>query len=365
MFNKKNYKKVIILVLALVMILGTVALAAEGVYQKNLTATYGKIKFNYEGSDVTSQIESTYGAPAFIAGGISYAPVRAIADLVGVDIKWDEKTNTAYITDPKVEEHRKQLDDKDDAIAELKAKIEKLENKVKEEEKKEEVSKGDLKSLEASLNKKYSEYEKVEFDISLKESGNTITMEITTNLGHTRDEQNWIRMNYSDKKYLIENAVTEVEREFKNAAITGNVYDSFSRRNLYTFRLNANGSVTISNNDYGGYYDDRYYDDRYYDDRYYDDRYYDGYVDTRVRSEFKSEGISDAKLVKIDYSGRTAYLEIDIPADAESKWNSLSTSVKRSMLEYISSGIDSGYYYGNIDYVEVRIYAGPKLIGTY
>lgn len=358
MLNKKSLKKVIITILALTMVLGTVAFAADSIYTKKLTATYGKVKINFQGSDVTSQIEQMYGAPAFIAENKTYVPVRSIGDLVGVDIEWDEKTNTAYITDPKIEEHKNQLNEKNKEIAKLELKILELE-KVKKEEKKEEVSKTDLKSLQASLNKKYSEYEKVEFDIVLKESGKKITIDINTNLGNTRDDQNWIRMRYSDKKYLMEDVVEQVRKEFKDADISGNIYDSFSRRNLHTFKLNSNGNVSIS----GGNYDDRYYGDDYY--------YGDGYVDRTVRDEFDSKRIYDAKLIKLDYRGKSADFSIDFPKGYKDIWSGLTDNQKIAMLDSISREIeyeyeyDYDYNYRYLDYIDGRIYSGSDLVGIY
>lgn len=360
MFNKKSYKKVIITILALTMILGTVTLAAEGIYTKQLTATYGKIKFNYEGSDVTSQIEEIYGTPAFISEGRSYAPIRAIADLLGVDIDYDNTTHTAIITDPREDEHRKQLDDKDTEIAKLKAEITKLEKevkKVKEEEKKEEVVKKDLKSLQTSLNKKYSEYEKVEFDIVLKEEkSNKITIDVTTNLSQTRDEQNWIRMRYSDKKYLMEDLVDQVKKEFKNADITGTIYDSFSRKNLYTFRLNTNGTVSITNSDYIGGNSD-YRPGAGSLDSYVDDQFYREY------------GITGARLYDSNYG--TWYdesFEIYFPDTSSNttEWNRIKNNYDiEYVLDRISKEIEYEYNLDYDRYIYIDIKKGGTLVGTY
>lgn len=360
MLNKKNFKKVIITILALTMVLGTVAFAADSIYTKKITATYGKVKINFEGSDVTKQIEQMYGAPAFIAENKTYVPVRSIGDLVGVDIEWDEKTNTAFITDPKIAEHKRQLNEKDKEIALLELEIAKFKKAEKEEVKKEEEKK-DLKSLQASLNKKYSEYEKVEFDIVLKENGKKITIDINTNLANTRDDQNWIRMRYSDKKYLMEDVVDQVKKEFKDADISGNIYDSFSRRNLHTFKLNTNGNVSITDGYYGGYYGDDYY-------------YGDGYVDRTVRSEFDSKNIYDARLIKLDYRGRDAYFEIDFSKTYEDKWKGLENHQIISMLDSIAREIIKeydynyaydDYYYDYTDYVDGKVYMGSQLLGTY
>ena len=352
MFNKKSYKKVIITVLALTMILGTVALAAEGIYTKQLTATYGKIKFNYEGSDVTSQIESNYGTPAFVTQGRAYAPIRAIGDLLGVDIDYDNTTHTAKITDPREEEHKKRLDEKDIEIAKLKAEITKLEKEVKEE-KKEEVTKNDIKALQEALNKKYSEYEKVTFDIVLKDTNNKITIDATTNLSNTRDEQNWIRMRYSDKKYLMEDLVDQVKKEFKDADVSGVIYDSFSRRNLYTFRLNTNGTVTINSTGYDGFNDGR-------------DNV--GTLNSYVYREFMDYGVANASLYRSSWGRLDETFEIYFPENDlnTTEWNKLkNTSNIEYILDRISREIEYEYNLPYDGYMYIDIKKGTTTVGTY
>lgn len=88
MFKDGRYKKVLATTIMLVLALSTVAIAANNVYDKKLTATHGRIKFKVDGKDVTSQIESKYGSPAFVVkeyGSRSYVPVRAIAELMGLE----------------------------------------------------------------------------------------------------------------------------------------------------------------------------------------------------------------------------------------------------------------------------------------
>jgi hypothetical protein len=350
MFNKKNYKKVLISVLALMMIFGTVALAAEGIFDKKLTATYGRIKFTYKGNDVTKLIETQYGTPAFTVDGRAYAPVRAMADLLGVDIDYDNNTHTVKITDSKEESYKLDLDKKNKEIEEMEKEIEELKNEVKKI-KDGTVDKGDLKSLETSLNKKYGEYEKVEFDVVLKENKDNISIDINTDLRNTRDEQNWIKMKYSDKKYLMEDVVAEVKKAFPNTDVTGNIYDASSRKNLYTFRQNKNGSLSITNNDSG------------YD---YDYGYGYGNLDSYVESEFYRNGINNARIYRSNSGRWDDSFEISFTDTSanESAWNRLSDSTIDSMLDRIAKDIEY-YYNSNYDYIEIEVYRGSTRLGTY
>lgn len=350
MLNKKSYKKVIITILALTMILGTVALAAEEIYTKQLTATYGRIKFNYEGSDITSQIEEKYGAPAFVVVDKAYAPVRAIADILGVDIEYDNITHTAIITDPKAEEHKKQLGDKDKEIADLKAKIEKLEKTVKEEVKKPDPVKTDLKSLQTSVNKDYGYYKDVTFDISLIEKTNGINVEINTTFMNAKNEYNWGRMTASERKYLVENIVNQVRRNFPNQNVSGFIYDEYNKRSLYSFNQTSNGTLNVSGGGYLGIYEGWHTDAN---------------VDLRVREQFGYKGIHDVRLTGLNYAGYTANFDINFSSVYQTQWNSLLDSEIRSMLDNVSYYNDWNINHEYRDNVYINVYMDNILVGAY
>jgi hypothetical protein len=352
MFNKKNYKKVLISVLALMMIFGTVALAAEGIFDKKITATYGRVKFTYKGNDVTKIIENQYGTPAFTVDGRAYAPVRAMADLLGVDIDYDNNTHTVKITDSKEESYKLELEKKNKEIEELKKEVKKLEEAKKDSVKDDTINATDLKTLQTSLNRKYGEYEKIEFEVVLKENKNEISIDINTDLRSTKDEQNWLRMKYSDKKYLMEDVVSEVRKAFPNTDVTGSIYDSSSRKNLYTFRQTKNGSLSITNNDYG-----------------YDDRYDYGYgnLDSYVDSEFYREGIDNARIYSNNSGRWEESFEISFPdTDANrTAWNKIyNNRTIDYMLDRIAKDIEY-YYNSNYDYIEIEVYRGSTRLGTY
>lgn len=351
MFNKKNYKKVLVSVLALIMIFGTVALAAEGIFDKKITATYGRVKFTYKGNDVTKLIENQYGTPAFTVDGRAYAPVRAMADLLGVDIDYDNNTHTVKITDSKEENYKLELDKKNKEIEELKKEVKKLKDGKKDSANGDTINTTDLKALQTSLNRKYAEYEKIEFDVVLKETKNEISIDINTDLRSTKDEQNWIRMKYSDKKYLMEDIVSEVRKAFPSTGVTGSIYDSSSRKNLYTFHQTKNGSLSITNNDYDYGYG-------------YDYDY--GNLDSYVDSEFYKSGIDNARIYSNNSGKWDDSFEISFP-DTDSNrtaWNRLSDTTIDSMLDRIAKDIE--YYYNtNYDYIEIQVYRGSTRLGTY
>lgn len=353
MFGKKNYKKIIITLLAISMIFGTVALAADGIYSKKLNATFGRVKFNYEGKDVTKDVESKYGTPGFTVNDRAYVPVRGLADLLGVEVDYDHESHTAKMTDKKVD--REVLEKKDQEIARLKKELAKLEDvkeeiKEKEEEKKEEKNvKESLASLKTDINKRYREYEQVDFNVNLSESKETISIQINTDLALARDRQNWIRMRHVDKKYMIEDIVGRVRKELPKFDITGYIYDSSSRDNLYTFNQKQNANLTIANRDHIG------------DDRYYDD----GSIYDEVDYQFRREGIRNAKLTWLRGSDKDRIIdfEIEFPESYKADWKRLSERDIEYMLDYIAEEIE--YEYKDVQDIYGKIYMERELVGEY
>lgn len=103
-----------------------------------------------DGKDVTKQVEDKYKTPAFVVKEYderAYVPLRAIADLMGVKVDYDNNTHTAEIIDVKSEKYEKELAEKDNEIKKLKEEIEKL--KKKETEKV--VEETDLKAVEKKI----------------------------------------------------------------------------------------------------------------------------------------------------------------------------------------------------------------------
>ncbi|MSU00230.1 stalk domain-containing protein [Tissierella pigra] len=291
MFRSKKTKKIVVSSLLGVMLLSTVAFAANGIFDKKITATHGRIKLSYQGEDITKSVEDKYGAPAFTVkeyDGRAYVPVRALADIMGVSVTYDSSTHTASFVDSEKLVLNKQLELKDQEIAALQAEINQLKNKVKEE-KKEESSKTDIKELEKKLNKEYGVIDDVSFDITLKETSSRITANITIDTRNSSERNAWRKMKVSDKKSLMEDIADDISKVFKNHKVEGSIYDNYERYTLYTFTMNNNGKVTISDRDgYGDYRsDDLLYDvEKYLEEDLYKARFRNAIV--RASSENSS-----------------------------------------------------------------------------
>ena len=78
-------KRIAALALAFVMVLGTVAVAAGT--EKSITVTPMNMSVN--GLEVTPTKSNGAAAEVFAYEGATYAPVRYLCDILGIDIQWD------------------------------------------------------------------------------------------------------------------------------------------------------------------------------------------------------------------------------------------------------------------------------------
>lgn len=345
MFKKDRFKKALVLSIVLVLTLSTIAIAANEVYQKKLTATIGKIKFKVDGKDVTKEIEEKYKAPAFTVkefNSRSYVPVRAIAELMGMEVKWDDKTHTAEIIDVKSKAYEEEIKKKDKEIAELKKEIKKLKEEVVEEDK--------LQVLEDKLNNKYGTYKDVNFDIVLKESKNNIDVEILIDLKDYNQERYWNKMGVSTKKAMIEDIVNIISKEYTDYNIHGSIYDLYYKKELFTFNKPKIGKLSII-----------------HDDKYTGGSY-DSYIDEVVYDEFYYYGIKDAYMSNLNIDRYNIYFDVNIPYEYRSEWRSLSKIEKEDILDRISNKIIYNYdYYYDYIYkdVRIRVYVDGEYQGQY
>ncbi len=342
MFKDGRNKKVLVTVMVLILTLSTVAIAANNIYDKKLTATHGRIKFEVDGKDVTKDIENKYGTPAFVVkeyGERSYVPVRAIAELMGLEIDYDDETHTAEIIDVKSKKYEEEIEKRDKEIAELKKEIEKLKENVIEET--------DIKAIEKKLNDKYGTYKDVDFDITLRESKNRIDVDIVMDLRDIRQENAWNVMGHNNRKTMVEDIADTIASKFPNADIYGSIYDEFYKRNVLNFTMKKNSSISIS------------YDDRIREPY---DRYY---IDKLVEDEFYVKGIYDATISRISVDGYEIYFEIDFSSKYKSAWEKLSEGDVARILDRIADEIiyDYDYYYDND--VKAYVYMGNIEQGKY
>lgn len=341
MFKNKKVLRTGALSLVAVVLLATGGYAAGKVYKRKVTATFGTISLEYEGKDITKDVESLYNTPAFVMESRSYVPVRAIGDVLGVDVDYDVVTKTAKISDPK----KAEIEEKDGRIknleienANLKKEIDKLKENI--------VTEGDLKALEKKLQNSYGNYKDLDFSIGLKEEGNNIKVEVSTDLKTGREKAYWTQMGISTKKAMIEDIAESIEKEFPKSDIKGRVYDYDSRRDLLSFTQKAGKKVQI-----------------FFDSIENIDRDLDRTVDR----EFAREGIKDARLDYVRERNGAIEIDVSFTKDYSSQWSKLERENNLNTLGAVldSIALEAERAYGGYLDVYINVYMDKTIEADY
>ena len=98
--NEKRWKDMLAggLIVAAVAGLAVPALAATG--SRQVWVDYSDIKLVINGETVTPRDGDGSVVEPFTIDGTTYLPVRAVADALGMDVDWNDSTNTITLTDP-------------------------------------------------------------------------------------------------------------------------------------------------------------------------------------------------------------------------------------------------------------------------
>jgi len=92
-YMKKQMKRFVLSLSVMIIILGTVSFAAE--VQQQIKVVFNKVNVAVNGKKVN--------ADNILYNGTTYVPLRAVAEILGKEVGWDEKTNTASINDKTTE----------------------------------------------------------------------------------------------------------------------------------------------------------------------------------------------------------------------------------------------------------------------
>jgi len=335
----KRPRKKILLTTVVVLLIS--AFLASTVYaawvDKNIKAHYRNIKINHNGKPVN--IEKGYEPFIIHVNGDSkkpatFVPVRALAEILGKEVKWDQKTYTVDVIDKEEKPDQEianlmiQLISKENEIKDLNNKISELEAKLAEAEK-DKVSKRDLENTENYLRKNYDYYKNIDFDIRLYESKNGIEVSIIVDLD--RDYSRWNSLRDRDIEDYIEDIVKEIQYDFKDAKVSGYIEDKRTRDKLVDFYTDTRNRVVTSIKGSSGYIRDL------------DD------MEDYLNNEF-------GRYEKIDFyiklSGSKSSVRVEIEVN-ETDWKNLSVKEQDYYLEGIYDAIvrefSKAEVYGYID----------------
>ena len=91
-------KRVVSLVLVVVLVFALASTVSAVANTINAQITYRNIKITVDGSAITPKDATGKTVEPFIMNGTTYLPIRAVAEALGLDVKWDSATNTVGLS---------------------------------------------------------------------------------------------------------------------------------------------------------------------------------------------------------------------------------------------------------------------------
>lgn len=300
-----------------------VLLSSSAIYAapttKTLKATFNGIRISYNGQIKTDEKEP------FIVDNTTYVPLRMVAELVGKTVKWDAQNKQIIITDNGISTLTAQLAQKSLEIAQLKQEKTALEEQIKTLQSKQ-ASTSDLDELEEQLMEDYEEYEDIEFDIQLSGNEDKITVKIRVDLDDFYKE--WNKLSEKDIKNYIEDICDDIWDAFKDAKITGYIYDTDAKEDVVEFKSNSKQKLEfdfLENTDLADLEDDLNYDYKNY------------FSDIRLTIELDGDNKDIVYEVRVDYK------------EYGEEWDDLSNSQIQKLMSNIYDDIEDEFPNADIE----------------
>ena len=95
---KRNVRSFLAGCLVTLLLSGTIGAAAA--YQRQATLDYTGIKITLDGQSITPTDANGNAVEPFAINGTTYLPVRAVANAMGLNVNWDQSTQTVKLTTP-------------------------------------------------------------------------------------------------------------------------------------------------------------------------------------------------------------------------------------------------------------------------
>lgn len=242
----KNIKKKAVAILGAATILGTSVFTGAMAAGPDIVGKIANLTILNNGAAMSIPNDQK----PIVVNNRTYLPVRALGEALGKQIDWyANDPNKIYISSGANEQQYSQLAldlnqakiqiiEKDTKIKDLEAKVKNLE----EELKKKEESKGtSLTAFEKELNRYYGDYEKLKLDITLKEKGKDIVVDIDINKSYYSD---WDKLTTTKQEKLIEDIVYDIQKEYKYPKIDGYV-NAGTKASSYDFYTDTKDRLQI------------------------------------------------------------------------------------------------------------------------
>ncbi len=232
---KTNKSRKLALVLAVMMLV--LAFSTTG-FASYLTKT---LQVNYRNITVfVNGVQKNLTHEPFIIDGTTYVPLRDMSEIMGNTVGFNPATYRIDITDMGDAGLQYEIYIKDARIKELEAKL----------NEKESSSGSDLSTLERDLVKKYDDIDKLDvIDIKLKGDKRDIKVEVVIDTKDSKQYDAWTRLRDRDFEDYLQDIVDAIRKEYKDADITGAIYDKYEKENVVEFSIDKKDNVELGSQD--------------------------------------------------------------------------------------------------------------------
>ncbi|MBP3886547.1 MAG: hypothetical protein J6F30_02665 [Cellulosilyticum sp.] len=358
----KKGKNLLALVLCVAMCY--VPMQAAG-YYKTKNVLYGGVRLYYNGTyqNATSQ--------AVLIDGTTYLPVRALGNMLGLSLDWNQNTSTVSIagTTDTLLSAQAQLRAKDYQIAALTKELEQLKNQGVvsgvtsynyDTTSGTDILGTEITATRKALDNEYGDYfDDIDFDFSLSLSSSKLRL--TIEIDDSTDYREFNKLSRSEVKEFLEDVCDEVRDRHDKIAITGTIKYTGNNKTLYSFNYSKSDDLSYST---GSSSSSSYYDD----DDLLDIVEETGYV--KIEGYSSRIDVEKAKVRVNDDSERitfTLYLDID-DSDMKKAWNdntgTNNDSTLKDYLKEIAEDLEDETDYDDIEGI-IRDYDTDEQIGTY
>ncbi|WP_338824245.1 hypothetical protein MHOCP_23410 [Moorella humiferrea] len=320
----------------LALVLVTAAGTAEAsVGRKTLPVDYNNVKLNVNGSLVSVQPDQE----PFIFKGITFVPLRLVAEALNCNVDWQAATSTVVITAKTSQEVinlRLQLAQKDQEIQSLKQQVAQLQEELAAGEG------GDLGDLEDKLMDDYDAIGDVELvDLNLDGDEDSVDVEVWVDLDEYEDE--WADLSDSEIESWLEDLVADIQDELsEDTEVSGEIIDSDSEDTLVEFYKDGEDDLEID-----------YEDEDYRESSDADDAI------NELEGQTYYMGDIEFTLTDASYSESSDRATIDLEAEdsnAADAWDDLSSSTIEDDVTDICEDVVDIFDDAGISLEEVRVY---------
>lgn len=230
--------------LALAVVMATGGTGEASVGKKTLNVNYNNVKLNVNGTIINVLPDQE----PFIVNGVTFVPLRLVAEALNSNVDWQADTSTVVITSktsPEVINLRLQLDQKDREIQSLKQQVAQLQQELAVAEEED----SDLGSLEDDLLDDYDTIGDVYLDdLELYGDEDSVEVEIRVDLDEYEDE--WAGLSDSEIENWLDDLVGDIQDELsEDTDVSGKIINSDNDDVLVKFTKDGDDDLEIDYRD--------------------------------------------------------------------------------------------------------------------